>query len=217
MFWKLTNSHLRCALHVIALPLLFVFLFHLPATAQVTAAATHAPATAYQPISGNERVRWAVKATVGPQSLAAGVWSAGWGTAFNSPPEYGTHWGGFAKRYGMRLTGVSTGNAIEASVGMLWKEDPRYYQSPDREFMGRVRHAADLTFRARGADGELHPAFARYVGNVGNNFLSNTWRVESESSVESALTRTFVGFAGKFASNLFEEFWPSVKEKIKGH
>jgi hypothetical protein len=47
--------------------------------------------------------------------------------------------------------------------------------------------------------------------------ITTTWRVESESSVERALTRTFVGFAGKFASNLFEEFWPSVRDKIKGN
>jgi hypothetical protein len=73
-----------------------------------------------------------------------------------------------------------------------------------------------LTFRARRADGELHWAYARYIGNVGNNFLSNTWRVDSESSFESAVTRTFLGFAGKWGGNVFEEFWPSVKAKIKG-
>jgi hypothetical protein len=148
--WKLTNSHLRRALRVIVVPLLFVSLFHLPVTAQVTAAATHPPATAYQPISGNERIRWAVKATVGPQSLAAGVWSAGWGTAMNTPPEYGTHWGGFAKRYGMPLTGVSTGNAIEASLGMLWNEDPRYFQSPDRKFMGHNNYVESRKRKFRG-------------------------------------------------------------------
>jgi len=161
-------------------------------------------------------MKWFVVSTIGPQSLAAGVLSAGWGTAFNSPEEYGTHWDGFAKRYGMRLTGVSTGNAIEASLGMAWGEDPRYFASPDRNFWARVSHAADLTFRTRRSDGNLHPAFARYTGNVGNNFLSNTWRVDSESSVGSALTRTAVGFAGKFGSNLFEEFWPTVLAKIKG-
>jgi hypothetical protein len=161
-------------------------------------------------------MKWVVVSTTGPPSLAGGVVSAGWGTAFNNPEEYGTHWDGFAKRYGMRLTGVATGNAIEASVGMAWGEDPRYFRSANRNFWGRVSHAADLTFRARRSDGKFHPAYARYTGNVGNNFLSNTWRVDSESSVGSALTRTALGFAGKFASNLFEEFWPTVIAKVKG-
>jgi hypothetical protein len=196
--------------------LLLTHWLHLTAPAQVPAATTPDPSGVYKPISDKERFKWAVKSTIGVQSLAAGVLSAGWGTAFHSPVEYGTNWNGFAKRYGMRLTGVSTGNAIEASVGKLWHEDPRYFPSPDKKLMHRVAHAADLTFRTRRSDGKLHPAYARYVGNVGNNFLSNTWRVESESSVQSALTRTAVGFAGKFGSNLFEELWPSIRRKLKG-
>jgi len=47
----------------------------------------------------------------------SGPLSAALGTATNSPGEYGPHWAGFGKRYGMRLTGVSTGNAMEASLG----------------------------------------------------------------------------------------------------
>ena len=201
--------------------LLSSLLFSLIILAQTQARAQSPPLTPtnpnsfYKPITGSERVKWTIRSTIGPQSLAAGVLSAGWGTAFNSPEEYGTNWDGFAKRYGMRLTGVSTGNAIEASAGMLWGEDPRYFPAKKTHFMGRVTHAADLTFRTRDSNGNLKPAYARYAGNVGNNFLSNTWRVESESSVESALTRIVLGFAGKFGSHLFEEFWPSVRRKIK--
>jgi hypothetical protein len=33
------------------------------------------------------------------------------------PSEYGTHWDGLGKRNGMRLTGVVTGNLIEAELG----------------------------------------------------------------------------------------------------
>ena len=198
--------------------LLFILIFqiHAIAKAQTSPPAPIGPNAAYQPITGKERVKWVVRSTIGPQSLAAGVFSAGWGTAFNSPEEYGTHWDGFAKRYGMRLTGVSTGNTIEASLGMLWHEDPRYVPSKEKKFMRRIGHAADLTFRTRYGDGNLHPAYARYTGNVGNNFLSNTWRVDSESTVSAALTRTALGFAGKFGSNLFEEFWPTVVRLVKG-
>jgi len=186
------------------------------AKAQTNPPAPLGPGAAYQPITGKERFKWVVVSTIGPQSLAAGVWSAGWGTAFNSPEEYGPHWDGFAKRYGMRLTGVSTGNTIEASLGKLWNEDPRFFPSREKKFIRRIEHAADLTFRTRYGDGKLHPAYARYAGNVGNNFLSNTWRVDSESSVSSALTRIALGFAGKFGSNLFEEFWPTVLRLLKG-
>jgi hypothetical protein len=188
----------------------------LPATAQ-GAPSVIDPGLAYTPITGKQRFHWAVKSTVGVKSLAlAGPISAGWGTIFNKPPEYGTNFDGFAKRYGMRLTGVSTGNAIEASLGMAWGEDPRYFRVPEKKFWQRVGNTVDLTFRARRSDGKYQFAYARFAGNAGNNFLSNTWRVDSENSFEDAVSRTAVGFAGKFASNLFDEFWPTVREKLKG-
>src|SRR5881394_3869721 len=76
------------------------------------------PLANYKPVTGPERFKWFVKSTVGPSSLFLyGPLSAALGTATNSPEEYGPHLAGFGKRYGMRLTGVSTGNAMEASLG----------------------------------------------------------------------------------------------------
>jgi hypothetical protein len=167
----------------------------------------------YHPITNPERLSWFLNATIGPKSLAAGVVSAGWGTALNNPEEYGPHWGGFAKRYGMRLTGVSTGNAIEAGLGRFLHEDPRYFPSVENRAMPRLRHAATMVFMARRSDGSEAPAFARYTAIVGNNFVSNAWRVSSESSVSAALTRAAFGFAGRFASNVFDEFWRDIQHK----
>jgi hypothetical protein len=156
-------------------------------------------------------VRWFAKSTVGSRSLAAGVVSAGWGTAQNKPEEYGPHWEGFAKRYGMRLTGVATSNAIEAGLGAAWGEDPRYIRSTDNRSLHRIGHAARMTFMTYRANGTTAPAYARYSGIVGSNFLSNTWRVQSENSAGAALTRTALGFAGRFVSNVFEEFFKRGK------
>jgi len=94
----------------------------------------------------------------------------------------------------MRLTGVATGNAIEAGFGGLWGEDPRYSPSLDDRSVGRVRHAAAMVFIAHRADGHQSLVFARYTGIVGGNFISNTWRVPSESTAGAAITRSVVGF-----------------------
>ena len=169
----------------------------------------------YQPISGEERAKWFVRSTAGFESLAlAGPISAGWGTLWNHPQEYGTHWDGFGKRYGMRLTGVSTGNAMEASLGAIWGEDPRYFRSVDRAFGARVKHIFRNTLMAPDRSGRWRPAYARYAALAGNNFLSNTWRAESEAKASSAVTRTLVGFLGDLGSNAYTEFWPDIKRKI---
>src|SRR5438105_4222619 len=99
-----------------------------------------------QPITARQRADWFAVSTFGPESLAGGVISAGWGTLFNRPREYGPHWDGFGKRYGMRLTGVSVSNAMEAGIGAIWGEDPRYVRSKSESFGGRVGHVVKTTF-----------------------------------------------------------------------
>ena len=141
--------------------------------------------TKYVPITPKQRLIWFVRSTAGVESLLfAGPFTAGWGTAFHHPPEYNTSWEGFGQRYGMRLTGVSTGNAMEASLGAIWGEDPRYFRTVGQPFKKRVVNVIDLTFRAYRDDGERHFAYARMAGNVGNNVLSNTLRVPSQSNAQ---------------------------------
>jgi hypothetical protein len=161
-----------------------------------------------------ERFRWFAKATVGPRSLGVGVLRAAWGTARNNPEEYGPHWDGFAKRYGMRFTGLATSNAIEAGLGSLWGEDPRYPEAVQGTVSNRVGRAAKMTLFAGRDDGSIAPAYARYAAISGSAFLSSTWRVESDSSATSALRRTGVGFGGRFVGNLISEFWPDARRKV---
>lgn len=172
-------------------------------------------ASPFEPITGRQRFLWFVVNTIGPAQLAGGVLSAGLGTARNDPRTYGPGWAGFGDRYGMRLTGVSTGNAIEASAGALWGEDPRYFRSlRGKSFRARIASVVEQTFLARHPDGTFHPAYARFLAISGNNYLSNTWRTDSEANDTAAGWRTLIGFGGRMAGNAFKEFWPSVKDRL---
>lgn len=168
----------------------------------------------YHPITPRQRLRWFITNTVGPSHLAGGVFTSAFGTALDRPQEYGTNWRGFADRYGMRMTGIVTGNAMEASIGFLAHEDPRYFRVPDRPFKARVANVIRLTFMARHDDGSFGPAYARFTAISGSNFLSNSWRVQSEANTHDAILRTGEGFAGRMAANAFEEFWPDVKQHL---
>ena len=172
------------------------------------------PAGAYQAMSGSERVTWAVRDTVGLQSLAGGLVSAGWGTLLDHPPEYGTHAPGFAKRYGMRLTGIATESAMEASLGAVWGEDPRYFRDDQSSLGHRVRHVIKFTFLAENANGELMPAYARYAAMSGSSFLSNTWRADSEANTSHAVERIGLGFLGRLSKNAAVEFWPDIRSRV---
>jgi hypothetical protein len=169
----------------------------------------------YTPITGKQRLAWFVNSTAGPESLfLSGPISAGWGTLFHSPEEYPPTWEGFGQRYGMRLTGVSTGNAITAASGAIWGEDPRYFPLEQATFKQHVWQVVKLSFMSRYSDGEYHFGYAKLAGNVGNNFLSNTWRVPSESTAGQASLRCVYGVLGRMAGNAFSEFWPQVKTRV---
>jgi len=166
------------------------------------------------PISIQQRFHWVLKSAVGPESLTAGLFLAGIATGRDTPEEYGPHWDGFGKRYGMRLTGIATSNVLEAGFGSLWNEDPRYFRATDQPVKGRIQNILVMTFAARRADGSLAPAYARYIGKTGSNFHSNTWRAGSVSSVNDACVRTILGFLGRMGSNAFAEFWPDARKHI---
>lgn len=167
-----------------------------------------------QPITNSQRVAWFFTSTVGPQSLTAGVFSAGFGTALNRPKEYGPHWDGFGDRYGIRLTGIATGNAMEAGLGALWGEDPRYVRATGQPFGSRLKNVFRLSVEHYRRDGHLAPAYAFYIATPANNFLSNTWREKSEATVNDALLRTLWGYLGRVGSNAFQEFWPDVQSHV---
>jgi hypothetical protein len=171
----------------------------------------------YAFITGSERFQWFVVSTVGPASLfGAGPLSAGWGTMLNKPEEYGPGWEGFGKRYGMRLTGISTSNAIEALTGAALREDPRYIPAPPGTSFGkRAGRIVGHAFLSHRPDGSVRFSYSRVAGNVGNNFLSNLWRVESESTTKAAAVRCIWGLTGRMGANAFAEFWPSVYRKWK--
>jgi hypothetical protein len=165
-------------------------------------------------ITGRQRVDWITVSTTGPSHLVAGTLGAMLGTATNDPQEYGGHWDGFAKRDGLWLSSSTTGIVMEAGLGKLWGEDPRYVRATGRPIKSRIGNVLKMTFVATNREGAFMPAYARYIAIPGSNFLSNTWRPDSQANVNDALVRTSLGFVSRMGANAFAEFWPDVKRRV---
>jgi hypothetical protein len=164
------------------------------------------------PITGTGRLDWAVKSTIGPASLWTGVFTSTWSTLYNRPKEYGESFNGFAKRYGLRLSGVGVSNTMEAGLGAIWGEDPRYHPT-EGTVKDRLSHALKATVMAE-RDGRMQLAYARFVAIGGGNVLSNSWRPDSERTAGNTMERIAFGFGTRFAGNLWDEFWPSLKNHM---
>ena len=166
------------------------------------------------PISAADRVDWIVDGTVGPQSLfLVGPISAAWSTTRNVPEEWGRTWSGFGKRYLEREADVAISGTLEAGLGAIWGEDPRFVRSHRHGIWPRVRFAMKTVVLAPRRDGHLAPAWGRYAGNVFNNVIENTWLPPSVATPEQTALRSIGGLGGRLVGNLWEEFWPDVRAR----
>jgi hypothetical protein len=175
-----------------------------PATPPLTA-------DAYEPINGAQRVNWIVDGTIGRRSLfAVGPLATVWQTGFNTPGEWGRGVSGIAKRYAEREADVAISNTLEAGLGALWGEDPRYVPSGRKGIWPRARYAIKTVVLAQRRDGSLKPAWGRYAGNVVNNLIENTWLPPSMTTGRQTAWRGSLGLLGRLGGNAWEEFWPDV-------
>jgi hypothetical protein len=177
-------------------------------------AASSSSSDARAPITARERINWVVKGTIGPESIVGELFGAGWDTLFDTPKFYGTHWEGYGDRMGMSVAGNAVSNTLEAGIGAIWGEDPRYARDPGAPFSHRLGHVAKMTFMAQNRDGKMIPAYARFIAIPGSNFLSNAWRAPGDDTAGDAAVRTGIGFLGRFGNNTFDEFWPDFKRKL---
>ena len=159
-------------------------------------------------ITGSERLRWLAGENVSPAALLSDVGGAAERTLANSPREYGPHWEGFGKRVGIIAANYGVETVMEAGLGSIWGEDPRYNRTEGVGFAGRLGHVVKMTFFARDRAGNTMPAYARFLAFPGSNFLANTWMPDSQATMSDAAVRTGMGFLGRMGENAWKEFRP---------
>ena len=200
----------------IRLPLILFIALGLSRQAGAQAAtADPQPPAPYTPITNAGRLHWIVDGTVGPKSLGVGVLSSTWSTAWNTPEEWGRTAGGWGKRYAERELDVTLSNTLEAGLGAIWGEDPRYIPARRGPLRSRVVYAMKTVVLAPRRDGRLAPAWARYTANTVNNLIENTWLPPSVTTGKQTAIRTANAFAGRLLGNLWEEFWPDIRRRLR--
>jgi hypothetical protein len=181
-----------------------------------TAASAQTTLATYRPIDTEGRVRWTVDGTIGPRSLfVVGSIADAWQTSWNVPEEWGRSWSGVGKRYLEREADVAISNSMEAGLGALWGEEPRYIRAGTGPLKSRIGYAFKTVFLAQRPDGRLQPAWARVAANTVNNVIENAWLPPSITTPGQTAFRSVSGFGGRLAGNLWEEFWPDVKQRLR--
>jgi len=186
-----------------------------PATTnQPVASQSTASAPDYVPITKHGRLVWTVEGTIGIRSLTiVGPLAGTLQTGFDMPREWRRSWSGFGKRYLQREADVAISNTMEAGLGAIWGEEPRYVPSGRKGIWPRARYAMKTVLLAQRQDGRLAPAWGRYAANVFNNIIENTWLPASATTWQQTTFRAGSGFLSRLGGNLWEEFWPDARRR----
>lgn len=182
-----------------------------PATLRAQAASGGVP---YTPATTEDRVQWILQDLASLRSLSVGVLAASWQTHIDIPTEWGRTWSGFGKRYLEREADIVFSDSLEAGLGSIWGEEPRYIRSGQRGVWPRARYAMKTVFLTQRRDGHLAPAWGRVIGNTVNNVIENTYLPASATTTEQTLYRTGSGFLGRLGGNMFSEFWPDLVRRL---
>jgi hypothetical protein len=171
----------------------------------------------YVPPTGGERADWVVRRSLGWKSLATGTLNAGLQTWRNSPEDWGPGWSGFGKRLGTRQTESLMSHSLEAGLGALWGEDPRYFRSGQRGFGRRLKHAVLSTFLTYRRDGSRDLAWARFAAVPSARAITGLWRPDTQRDWWKLSAQPLgTGLSGKVASNILREFGPDLVRKLFG-
>jgi hypothetical protein len=164
----------------------------------------------YAPITPKQRLDWSADGVFGRPAVLAAVAGDAWQTAWNTPPEWGRTWRGAGSRFAEREVDVALSNGIEAGLGSLWSEDPRYIRLGHGGIARRFGYAARTVFVAPRKDGAMAPAWARYAGNTVNSVIENAWLPSSQRTWQATVIRSGNSMFGRLATNLWGEFRPDL-------
>jgi len=123
---------------------------------------------------------------------------------------------GYGRRYGHRLANRAVENAIGFGTAVAFHQDPRYFRSGEEGVWRRTRYAVVNTFLTRTDGGSRTIAAWRFAGNYGAAFVSNTWRPDRINGASDALQRGSISIGFDVANNIFKEFWPDIRRKLRG-
>jgi hypothetical protein len=168
----------------------------------------------YVPLTLGQSYIWSVHQMFDWDVLFAVGARAGLDHMQNNPSHWGHGFEGYADRLGSEVGMVAVRENIAFGVRALDHEDPRYIHSGQAGVLKRARHAIGQTFVARNARGDTMPAYSIFASGLATPFVADAWRPEPVNAGRE-LRSGGITIGMKAANNLFLEFWPDIRKKLR--
>ena len=162
------------------------------------------------PLTPKQKFELYLLHTAGPAPLVGEAFSAGLWQWANTPPEYGSGWSGYGKRYGANLAYNATRQTLMYRTSLVFREDTRYFASRKSGVWPRAQHALVSTFTARHPDGRQTFSVASFTGVAGACAISSIWGPPSWKGPGNIARNAGVSFGATAGLNLVREFLPDL-------
>ena len=159
------------------------------------------------PLNAAQKFQLGWKTIIDPVTLLSSAIAAGIQQERNNYPEFGQGVEGYAKRFGAqyadRVSGVIIGHVVMQSI---FHQDPRYFYKGTGSVRSRALYAIGTAFVRKGDNGHWQPDYGDVLGDLASGEISTLYYPASSRTGLRLFHTVLLGFAGRAASNLFEEF-----------
>jgi len=166
------------------------------------------------PLSTKQKLKLYLVTSYGPQPVLFSAASAGFHQWLDIPHEWRQGMEGYGRRYASRFAQNAIEETTRMGIGMVLREDPRYFASGRTELWARIGHAMKYTFLVRGDDGGRAVAVGRIGGVLAGGLLSRAWQPDSTRGYGQGLQAAGYSFAADMGANMLNEFWPDIRRRL---
>jgi hypothetical protein len=133
----------------------------------------------------------------------------------NDPREWGPNVSGYGRRVASNAGYTAVRNVLGFGLDSTLHEDPRYYKSKRSGIRPRTADALRQIFIGHTDSGGERFAFSRFGSAYGTGFIAIAWMPKSASSAGDALINGTLSIAGDAGANVFLEFWPDIRKRLR--
>jgi hypothetical protein len=167
-----------------------------------------------EPLDVTGKLKYHVKAAVGPAAILGDVAYAAVLQADNAPLEWKQGGEAFGKRVASMVAWSGIHNALAFGLDSTLHQDPRYYRAGGTGFWRRSAHALRGTMLTRTDSGGETLSTWRIGSAYGSAVISNLWYPDRLNTARLGFIQGSVTLGFDLIGNLGKEFWPDVKRKV---
>ena len=165
-------------------------------------------------LTAEEKARLALRNTFGTRALVNRLVLTGMNQWQDHPEEWPQGVDGFGQRFASRFGRLAVRNAIQLSVDVAMKTDPRYNRCDCDGFLPRAGHALKRVLVARTDYGGQTINASRLAGAYVTPMITDQWYPGRLNTWSHKLESGTWNLGWRGATNILREFWPEIRRTL---